>query len=54
MAYLEARILIALILQNFRLKFVPNQRIEHRPAIVLLAKYGIKMKVEKREKKNLV
>lgn len=50
MAYLEARILIALILQKFTLKLVPNQTIEQRAAIVLLAKNGIKMVVEKRRK----
>jgi hypothetical protein len=49
-AYTESRILIALLLKKFRFELEPNQRIEHKAKVTLFAKYGIRMRVRRRER----
>jgi cytochrome P450 len=47
-ALMEAKIIIALISQRFRLELVPNQTIEIDPTFTLRPKYGIKVKLWRR------
>jgi cytochrome P450 len=49
-AMMEAHLILATIAQRFRLALDPNQEIELNPLITLSPKYGLKMRVIKREK----
>jgi cytochrome P450 len=49
-AMMEAHLILATIAQRFRLELDPAQEIELNPLITLSPKYGLKMRVIKREK----
>jgi len=48
MAYLEAKVLICLILQKYKLRLVPGHPIVPAPAITIYSKHGMLMTVEPR------
>ncbi|MFZ0547733.1 MAG: cytochrome P450 [Candidatus Promineifilaceae bacterium] len=48
-AMMEGHLILAAIAQRFRLELDPNQEIELNPLITLSPKYGLKMRVIKRE-----
>jgi cytochrome P450 len=47
-AWMEGVLLIATIAQKWKLKLIPEQRVELKPLMTLRPKYGMKMKIEKR------
>ncbi len=48
-AMMEARLVLALISQRFRLSLVPGQKIELAPGVTLRSRYGMQMRVERRQ-----
>jgi cytochrome P450 len=46
---MEAHLILATIAQRFRLELDPEQEVEINPLITLSPKYGLKMRVVKRE-----
>jgi cytochrome P450 len=47
-AWMEGILLISALARDWRMRVVSNQRVETKPVITLRPKYGIKMKLEKR------
>jgi cytochrome P450 len=47
-AMLEAKLILATLLQRFRFELAPDQRVEAQPRITLAPKYGMRMKVRAR------
>lgn len=47
-AWTEGVLLLAAIARKWRLKLIPNQKVELNPLVTLRPKFGMKMKVEKR------
>src|ERR1700683_2292992 len=47
-AWMEGVLVLATLLEKWRLRLVPNQRVEPQPLITLRPKYGMKMRIEKR------
>jgi cytochrome P450 len=47
-AWMEGVLVLATFLQKWRLRLVPNQRVEPQPLITLRPKYGMKMQIEAR------
>ena len=52
-AMMEAHLILATIAQRFRLELDPEQKVELNPLITLSPKFGLKMRVVKREKPAL-
>jgi cytochrome P450 len=50
---MEAHLILATIAQRFRLELDPEQKVELNPLITLSPKFGLKMRVVKREKPAL-
>jgi cytochrome P450 len=47
-AWMEGVLVLATLLEKWRLRLVPNQRVEPQPLITLRPKYGMKMRIERR------
>jgi cytochrome P450 len=48
-AWMEGILLIAALAQNWKLKLMPEQKVALNPLMTLRPKYGMKMKIEKRQ-----
>jgi cytochrome P450 len=53
-AWMEGILLIATLAQKWRMRLVPDQRVEVRPVITLRPKHGIKMIVESKDERNTI
>jgi cytochrome P450 len=49
-AWMEGVLILAAVAQKWKLALVPGQRVETQPLITLRAKYGMRMRVEERQK----
>ena len=48
-AWMESVLVLATVAQKWRLRLVPNQKVEAQPLVTLRPKHGIKMTVERRD-----
>jgi cytochrome P450 len=51
-ALLEMQLIVATVAQHFRLNLVEGHKVELRPMVTLRPKYGMRMIIEKRERKS--